>query len=154
MEPYCPLEGIVVSDCVLGRVAVLLASLPPLRVLLVEADQAVGSTLERALRRQGWPVTWARTGAESLRLKEAFQPEVVLLALDLPDIGNAALISGLTQRRDCAVVALSGSGGDAEADLVARGVHDYIAKPVTLRILVARIQAVQQEFALECAAAC
>jgi two-component system response regulator RegX3 len=118
----------------------------PLRVMVIEEDEAVGTALLRGLLRQGWLVVRASTAHEALQLREEFQPEFVLLALDLPDMTNAALLARLTQRNDCGVVALSGQGDHARHSILALGAHDFMEKPVTLRDLGQRLRAVLLRF--------
>jgi DNA-binding response OmpR family regulator len=54
----------------------------PVRVLLVEDDDAVAESLRRGLGRYGFEVEWVRTGRDALM---AATPDLVLLDLGLPD---------------------------------------------------------------------
>ncbi len=117
---------------------------PTLRVLLIEADEAVAVALQRSLRRLGWDVAWSRTASAGLRCKAEFKPQVVVLALDLPDMNSSVLITRLTRQRDCGVIVISGQGEDARHIALSNGAHDYLQKPLTIREVTTCIQALQQ----------
>jgi DNA-binding response OmpR family regulator len=88
---------------------------------------------------------WARNGSEAARLKESFQPEVVLVDLELPDVSGLSLISWLAGQRDCGIIVVSGRGDEGERVAgIDVGADDYITKPVPMRELVARIRAVHR----------
>ena len=115
--------------------------LPPLRLLLVEADPAVSAALQRGLRRAGWDVLWAPDAGAALRLKPAYAPDAVLLSLDLPDMDGSMLVKRLARDGDCAVVALSGRGEAARTETLDGGAHDFLAKPTAMRDILVRLQA-------------
>lgn len=117
---------------------------PPPRVLLIESDPAVAQAIMRGLSRAGLPVNRASTGVDGLAIAARLKPDVVLLALTLPDIGSASLIARLRQQQ-MGVIAISGLGdaGRYLADSVI-GVDAYIAKPPVMRDIVACVYAVAE----------
>ena len=115
------------------------------RVLVIEDDQAVAHAFVRGVERAGMPAAWAATGALGLVLKDNFEPHVVLVDLWLPDVSGLTLISQLAEQRDCGVVVVSGSGEVADRIVgLELGADDYIAKPTSMREMVARIRAVHR----------
>ena len=56
------------------------------RILLVEDDERIGSTLLRALDGSGYDARWVRTGSEAEPAVAEHRPDVVLLDQGLPDI--------------------------------------------------------------------
>lgn len=54
-------------------------------VLLVEDEESIAEPFARALGRNGFDTTVARTGAEALELARTLEPDVLLLDLALPD---------------------------------------------------------------------
>jgi DNA-binding response OmpR family regulator len=122
-----------------------LALLADPSVMIVEDDQDVAHTIRRFIERIGMKTCWARNGAEALRLKESFHPEIVLVDLELPDVNGVSLISWLASQRDCGIIVVSGRGDEVERVVgIELGADDYITKPVPMRELVARIRAVHR----------
>ena len=120
-------------------------TLATLRIMLIEDDQAVGAALLRAIDRAGMQTAWASSGAEAMDMKPRFNPDVVLVDLELPDTSGIVLIKWLVDQRDCGVIVVSGLGDDADRIVgLELGADDYIAKPPNMRELVARIRAVHR----------
>ncbi len=121
------------------------APLPNPRVLLIEDNHAVAETLRRFIERSGMRTAWAQTGAMAIELKRSFEPDVVLVDLELPDTNGVQLIGWLADLRDCGIIVVSGRSEEAERIVgLELGADDYIAKPPQLRELVARIRAVHR----------
>ncbi len=120
-----------------------------LRVLVIEDDEPVARAFLRGIERAGMQAAWASTGALGLTLKRSFEPHVVLVDLHLPDISGLALIIRLVEQRDCGVVVVSGSGEEADRVVgLEVGADDYIAKPTSMREMIARIRAVHRRITL------
>jgi DNA-binding response OmpR family regulator len=115
------------------------------RVLLIEDNVAVAETIRRCLERSGMRTAWAATGARGVELKKSFTPDVVLVDLELPDTNGVSLIGWLSREHDCGIIVVSGRGEETERVVgLELGADDYIAKPVHLREMVARIRAVHR----------
>ena len=92
--------------------------------------------------------SWACNGAEAVRLKNSFRPDIVLVDLELPDVNGVSLISWLAAQQDCGILIVSGRGDEVERVVgIELGADDYITKPVPMRELVARIRAVHRRAA-------
>lgn len=114
-----------------------------LRVLIVEDIPTVAATMQATLLQVGMDVELAVSGAEALARKESFNPEVVLVDLDLPDMNGISLVERFAAAGDCGVIVVTAT--DATAARVAgleTGADDYVVKPVPGRELAARIRAV------------
>ena len=120
---------------------------PPLRLLLIEADEPVAAAMVRGVRRAGWSVLRVATAAAALQMKAEFAPHVVLMALDLPDMDGEALVACLARQEDCGIIALSGRGEAGGAGALASGAHDYLTKPMVMREVMERVKAVQRRLA-------
>ena len=111
-----------------------------MRVLLVEDDIGVAAALAASLRKRGYDVECAGSVKEALAAPPA---DLVLLDLGLPDIDGLDVFRRLRRTSGVPVIMLTARG--AEADRVRGldlGADDYLAKPFSLRELVARIHAV------------
>jgi len=115
-------------------------------VIIVEDDEALSDLLEYALRQEGYTYRILRTGPEALDalrvLKVGSQKPLILLDLDLPGLDGHAIHERLRveRPRDFVVVFLSVHGGDADQVRALRaGATDYLVKPVSLRVLMAKL---------------
>ncbi len=115
-------------------------------VIIVEDDEALSDLLEYALRREGYSYQVLRTGPEALEalraLKVGSQKPLILLDLDLPGLDGHAIHERLRveRPRDFVVVFMSVHGGDADQVRALRaGATDYLVKPVSLRVLMAKL---------------
>lgn len=113
-----------------------------MRILLVEDDPAVASSLLEALRHAGFAVDHVASGADAL---VAPRPDLVLLDLGLPDVDGIEVCRRVRATSDVPIIIITAR--DAEIDRVVGlelGADDYVVKPFSTRELVARIRAVSR----------
>jgi DNA-binding response OmpR family regulator len=111
-----------------------------LRVLLIEDDETIAEPLAEGLGHFGLTVDHVTTGTEGLR---APYGDVVLLDLGLPDMDGIDVCRGIREVSDVPIVILSARGEEADRVLgLELGADDYLAKPFSVRELVARVRAV------------
>lgn len=111
-----------------------------MRILLVEDEDAIAEPLADGLRREGFDVDWAATGADAL---EAPAPDLVLLDLRLPDTDGLDVCRRLRERSDVPIIVVTARGEEADRVVgLELGADDYVVKPFGLRELIARIRAV------------
>ncbi|KUL40855.1 two-component system response regulator [Streptomyces regalis] len=111
-----------------------------MRVLLIEDDETIAEPLTEGLGHFGLAVDHVTTGAEGLRRPYG---DVVLLDLGLPDMDGIDVCRGIRQVSDVPVIILSARGEEADRVLgLELGADDYLAKPFSVRELVARVRAV------------
>lgn len=115
-----------------------------MRVLLVEDDPLIGSSLSRALHEQGILVDWARTGEEGGEVWRRKDYAAVLLDVGLPRQSGVDLLREIrAEQVDTPTLIIT-----ARADVDDRvrsldlGADDYIVKPFELREVLARLRAV------------
>ena len=120
-----------------------------MRVLLVEDDAMIGSSVRAGLRHDGFTIDWVTDGlaAESaLSVRGGVAYDLVLLDLGLPKKGGLDVLRGLRARGD-AVPVLIMTARDAVTDRVAgldAGADDYLVKPFDLDELAARVRALHR----------
>lgn len=116
-----------------------------LRVLLAEADAAVRSALSRALQSAGYAVAEAGDGFSATELALDFHPDMMLLGWQLPDISALELLATLRRTRigRAIYVVLLTDNGSEETMLAAfdGGADDILIRPVSMRLLLARLAA-------------
>ena len=111
-----------------------------MKVLLVEDEDSIAEPLAEGLRREGFTVERAATGAEALAAGPA---DVVLLDLRLPDTDGYAVCRGLRERSDVPIIMVTARGEEVDKVIgLELGADDYVVKPFGLRELIARIRAV------------
>ncbi|MFD8225402.1 response regulator transcription factor [Streptomyces massasporeus] len=111
-----------------------------LRVLLIEDDETIAEPLMEGLGNFGLAVDHVATGTDGLR---GPYNDVVLLDLGLPDMDGIDVCRGIRQVSDVPIVILSARGEEADRVLgLELGADDYLAKPFSVRELVARVRAV------------
>ncbi len=116
-------------------------------ILVIEDDAAIQTVLRVALRGAGFDdVRAAARGDEGLRKARAERPDLVLLDLMLPGMDGLAVCRAIRADPDIArtpVVMLTAKG--EERDIVKGlelGADDYVTKPFSPSVLVARLKAV------------
>ena len=117
----------------------------PLRILVVEDDADIQELVRYNLAAGGFLPICAATGEEALERLQP-PPDLILLDIMLPRLNGLALLDSLKANPATAaipVVMLTARG--AEEDIVAAleaGADDYVVKPFSPRVLLARIEAV------------
>ena len=116
------------------------------RVLVIEDEVDLATTLEYNLRSEGLVVQLAHTGRQGLSAASADPlPDVIVLDLMLPDLAGTEICRRLREQertRDVPIIMCTAKG--EEIDRVVGfevGADDYLVKPYSVRELVLRIRA-------------
>ncbi|AZZ56849.1 response regulator transcription factor [Rathayibacter iranicus] len=116
---------------------------PSARVLLIEDDDAIRSSVEAALRGERFTVRGLASGEHLARELADFSPDLVILDWMLPGPSGIVLAERIRRSSDAAVIMLTAR--DAVDDRLRgfdEGVDDYVVKPFVLAELVKRVTAV------------
>jgi DNA-binding response OmpR family regulator len=113
------------------------------RLLLVEDERALAQALDDALREEGWVVDLASDGREGLRMALIGQYDVVVLDIMLPRMSGYTVVKTLRAEQVWVpVLLLTAKDGEYdEADGLDYGADDYLTKPFSFVVLVARLRA-------------
>jgi DNA-binding response OmpR family regulator len=115
-------------------------------VLLVEDEDQLRRVMKDLLEREGYIVAEAQDGVQALDQVDRFNPDVIILDLNLPGLDGYGVLSQLRSRpatRDIPVVVLTAKGDeDNEVRVFELGADDFITKPFRARALSARLEAV------------
>ena len=113
------------------------------RVLIVEDDDALARVIADSLRFEGYEVEVTNDGNKAITHLRAFQPDLVLLDIMLPNRNGLDLVSVIRQGGRVPVIILSARSQKADKIRgLQLGADDYLAKPFDLDELLARMQAV------------
>jgi len=113
------------------------------RILVVDDEARIADIIERYLRAEGFVTERANNGKQALELWRAFQPDLILLDLMLPEISGLEVARTIRSKSDIPIMMVT-----AKADEIDRlvglelGADDYITKPFSPREVVARVRAV------------
>ena len=114
-------------------------------VLCVDDDEQVLERLTTILEDSGFSVLLAQTGFDALALAFSQRPALVLLDLVLPDLSGEEVCQRLKSHRPTAQVPIIMLTVKSEEEDKVRGLElgadDYVTKPFSAQILVARIKA-------------
>jgi len=114
-----------------------------MKILVADTDQTSVDLMAFSLRQAGFQVLPARDGAAALRLWAGNHPDLLVLAVNLPGLDGLTVCRRIREQAHTPVVLLAEQARD---DDIVRGLQlgadDYLAKPFSMRHLVARIQAV------------
>jgi DNA-binding response OmpR family regulator len=113
------------------------------RILVIDDDPAIVSALRRGLSYQGFAVQTATSGSDALELARRSYPDLVVLDLIMPGLSGLDVLERL-RAADSALPILILTARDGPAQQVeglARGADDYVVKPCTFDVLVARVRA-------------
>ncbi|WP_460852634.1 response regulator transcription factor [Nocardioides montaniterrae] len=115
----------------------------PVRLLIVEDDDAIAIPLLRAVQRDGYDVTRVATGGEAIADVARGGVELVLLDLGLPDLDGLDVCRRLrSDGYDGGILILTARAGELDRVVgLDVGADDYLAKPFSLSELLARVRA-------------
>jgi two-component system, OmpR family, alkaline phosphatase synthesis response regulator PhoP len=115
-------------------------------ILLVEDDRVAQEATAFHLEQDNFDVVCVGTGEEAIRAVESRKPQLVLLDLMLPGMDGTEVcrqIKANPETREIPIVMLTSK--DSEAEIVSgleMGADDYVTKPFSPRVLLARVHAV------------
>ncbi|MDD4464154.1 MAG: response regulator transcription factor [Desulfobacterales bacterium] len=115
------------------------------KILVVDDEEDIVELVRYNLSREGYQTLSAETGEKALRLARTEKPDLVVLDLMLPGMDGLEVtraMKGDAELRRIPIVMLTAKG--EEPDIVAgleMGADDYIVKPFSTKILVARVRA-------------
>ncbi|WP_135228998.1 response regulator transcription factor [Deinococcus fonticola] len=115
----------------------------PARILVIDDDPGVRSLLERGLKYEGFTVETAPDGETGLSALRPCSPDLVILDVMLPGIDGLDVLRSLRQTHpSLPVLMLTARDGPGEQVAGFRGgADDYVTKPFSFDVLVARVRA-------------
>jgi diguanylate cyclase (GGDEF)-like protein/PAS domain S-box-containing protein len=126
------------------------ATRPP-RVLLVDDEPRILSSLQDLLQGQGYVLTSAATGAQAIEQLTQNAFDLVILDLQLPDMNGHDIMDFMNGRQvDANVLVTSGASGiDAAIGALKRGAYDYLRKPYSREELLKTVDNALQQRRLQ-----
>lgn len=115
-------------------------------ILVIEDDEDILELISYHLTREGYQVTGFSSGEDGLRAARAKLPNLILLDLMLPGVDGleiCKLLKADAKTRQIPILMVSAKGEDADVVTgLELGAEDYVVKPFSPKVLVARVRAV------------
>ncbi|QBD75120.1 response regulator [Ktedonosporobacter rubrisoli] len=114
-----------------------------LTVMLIDSNRAIQECIAPGLRFEGFCVEIAESGLAGIKLARRRKPDLLIIALELPDISGIIVCQRLrrlspTRNIPILMLAKPGDSADRAASIVA-GANDYLTAPLDLVDLLDRI---------------
>lgn len=122
-----------------------------MRILVVEDEPRIASSLRRGLAAEGHTVDVAGDGGEALWYAEEQRYDVIVLDLMLPVLNGIEVCRRLREREDWTPVLML-TARDAAGDMVRGldvGADDYVTKPFDFDVLLARLRSLARRTVAE-----
>ena len=113
------------------------------RVLIVEDEKKVASAVRRGLEAEGFAVDVALTGTDGLWMATENSYDVIVLDIMLPGMNGFKVCENLREAGDWTpILMLTAKDGEYDqAEALDTGADDYLTKPFSFVVLLARLRA-------------
>jgi two-component system response regulator ChvI len=112
-------------------------------IALVDDDRNILTSVSIALQAEGFTVRIYSDGEAALKAFAENAPDLVVLDIKMPRMDGMEVLRRLREKSQVPVIFLTSKDDEIDEALgLAMGADDYIAKPFSLRLLIARIRAI------------
>jgi two-component system phosphate regulon response regulator PhoB len=114
-------------------------------ILIIEDDPEIQELLSHSMSREGWKLYQAKTGEDGLKVLKNRKINCILLDIMLPGMDGLKVLKKIKeneQAKNIPVIMTTAKG--EETDIVTGlelGADDYVVKPYSPKVLIARIRA-------------
>ena len=111
-------------------------------ILLVEDDKIIAESITFALEKDAFEVTHCELGSDALEYINNNPVDLVLLDIGLPDMNGFDVLRKIRATYETPVIIITARDDDADIvlGLEGLGADDYVTKPLSPRVLVARVK--------------
>jgi two-component system phosphate regulon response regulator PhoB len=115
-------------------------------ILVIEDEENIQELITYNLKKEGWQVTAVSTAEDALSWLSGTRPDCILLDIMLPGMNGLELCKELKRNketRQIPVIMVTAKGEEVDVVIgLELGADDYLTKPFSPRVLIARIKAV------------
>src|SRR5882724_7437983 len=122
-----------------------------MRILIVEDDRRLARQLKKGLDEQGHSTAFAFDGVAGLEAAQLSEFDALVLDVMLPGLDGITIVRRLRQNRIGTPILLL-TARDSPDDVISgldAGADDYLTKPFSFKILVARLRALSRRKQLD-----
>lgn len=113
-----------------------------MKILIVEDEPSIAEVVAAYAKREGYETVYAQDGLEALDIFSHDDIDLVILDLMLPKLNGEEVCRRMREKSSVPVIMLTAKS--SESDVVAgldSGANDYVSKPFSPRVLMARVRA-------------
>jgi two-component system OmpR family response regulator len=121
-----------------------------MQILIIEDERRMAELLQQAFKEEGHQVVVAREGREGFDIAQCSHFDVIVLDVTLPGMSGTAVAQKLREIRNQTPILML-TARDAASDIVQgldAGADDYLTKPFSIEVLLARLRAVSRRGAI------
>jgi len=113
------------------------------KILIVEDERVTAESIVFALESDSFHTHWLSSGKDAILYIENNEVDLVLLDIGLPDISGFDVLRKVRKKSNIPVIIITARDDDADIvlGLEGLGADDYVTKPLSPRVLVARVRA-------------
>lgn len=112
------------------------------KILVIEDDPAITNLIRTTLDTQDYQYHTARTGSAGLMDAVAYNADVIILDLGLPDMDGVEIIRKIRGWSTVPIIVVSARSEDSDkVEALDAGADDYLTKPFSIGELLARLRA-------------
>jgi two-component system KDP operon response regulator KdpE len=112
------------------------------KILIVDDEPQIGKVLRRGFESRGFEVRVAPDGDSALDIFRAFQPDLVISDLAMPNLDGISLCGKIRKQSQVPIIVLSVKGEEeTKVKALDAGADDYVTKPFGIQELLARVRA-------------
>jgi DNA-binding NtrC family response regulator len=102
-----------------------------MHILVVDDEHLIRRSIEQNLKKQGYDVTTAENGEDSLKLVREEQPDLILLDIQMPGLSGLEVLEKVKEiDEEIVVIMVTAQGGlETAINAMRLGAYDYINKP-------------------------
>lgn len=110
------------------------------KILLIDEDESMFYLIRRVLQKENYRVYTSKSGRQGMEMSTSICPDLILMDIQLSDVGGVELIRWFREWTDCPILVLSEQSGYGDkVNALYAGADDYIVKPFHEQELAARI---------------
>ena len=120
------------------------------KIILVDDDSNILTSVSLALRSEGWSVETHNDGEQGLIALQRNNPDIAILDIKMPKLDGMEVLKKLRISSNIPVIFLTSKDDEIDEALGLRmGADDYITKPFSQKLLIERIRAVLRRSSLK-----
>lgn len=112
------------------------------KILVIEDDREVSTTVQAVLKSAGYKVLSAANGQDGQRLIDSQDPDLIVTDMMMPRMGGFPVLESLREKENPPAVIMmtanEGSRHKAYAEML--GVVDYLRKPFAMEVLLESVK--------------